>query len=217
MSGDGGRARARRVSDLTDGATEPCHRFEALFRARAFDALIEEAQGEIQRVVSRFTGLTAEDREDAVQYTSALLFAEWKRGKTYGRHPILTVIRRRAGWTVRELAAHAGRIRNSEISADACTAHRDHGGTEPSQHPEWIDRGPSAAEKMLDREAVGMALAGLTDKEREVTCLRCLLGLSSDQAAERLGILPNAVDQTYFRARKKMKESLRDYWGTPAG
>jgi RNA polymerase sigma-70 factor (ECF subfamily) len=57
-------------------------------------------------------------------------------------------------------------------------------------------------------EALRQALAGLSEQEAAVFCLRCLEELSYQEIAERLKLEANVVGVILHRARKRLRELL---------
>jgi RNA polymerase sigma-70 factor (ECF subfamily) len=73
---------------------------------------------------------------------------------------------------------------------------------------------PADADDLVDRkrvaERVHAALAGLDDSFRTALVLRDLEGLSAEDAAEILGLSPEAVRQRAHRGRLQLRDQLRD-------
>jgi RNA polymerase sigma-70 factor (ECF subfamily) len=61
---------------------------------------------------------------------------------------------------------------------------------------------------VVDRVVVAEALAGLPTAQREVIVLIDLLGLSAEQAAERLGIGVRAAKSRLYRARRALAAAI---------
>ncbi len=73
------------------------------------------------------------------------------------------------------------------------------------------DEEPGPAEATLRRadiEAVGAALAALTDEQREVVALRFFAGLSSREAAEAMGKQEGTIRGLQFRAVAALRRTL---------
>ncbi len=58
------------------------------------------------------------------------------------------------------------------------------------------------------RDELEAWLGVLTAPQREVFELRCFGDLSAREVAARLGMAPNAVDQTYDRAKRRLREAV---------
>ena len=58
------------------------------------------------------------------------------------------------------------------------------------------------------REALGAALAGLTDREREAFVLRELEGCSTEAAGQILGVAPSTVRSLLTLARRRLRDFL---------
>jgi RNA polymerase sigma factor (sigma-70 family) len=71
---------------------------------------------------------------------------------------------------------------------------------EPSGHPD-----PAAG--LADRDALSLALAQLTRRERAVVVLRFYQDQSEAQIADALGIAPGTVKSTNLRAMRKLRGS----------
>ncbi|HMQ31421.1 MAG TPA: sigma-70 family RNA polymerase sigma factor [Chloroflexaceae bacterium] len=67
------------------------------------------------------------------------------------------------------------------------------------------------------RAELGRALAALPDGLRVVVVLRDLQGMSTEEAATRLGVSPGAVKVRLHRARLRLREALAAYLETPPG
>jgi DNA-directed RNA polymerase specialized sigma24 family protein len=77
---------------------------------------------------------------------------------------------------------------------------------EPLSLPDDYDV-PGGSEVEYD-DPIEPILARLTEHERVVFELRAMLGWTAKQVAEELGIDSNAVDQTYHRAKAKLRRFL---------
>ena len=73
---------------------------------------------------------------------------------------------------------------------------------------EWDDVAPDQFEAWEGEHDLGLWLAELAPREREVLDLLHREGLSSAQVAERLGIEANAVHQAAHRGHRKVAEKL---------
>ena len=80
--------------------------------------------------------------------------------------------------------------------------------------PEPPDDGPTIPELAVSAETarvVREAVAGLSDEHRDVILLRMIHGYTSDEAAKILRVTPNAVNKRLARAKRKLRENLKEY------
>ncbi len=134
--------------------------------------------------------LRLRDREaadEAAQIVFLRLFGELQRGKTYGV-PFRVVVWMVVEWTVRGF--HPGPKQDEMLPDDWDAAARDD------------------YEGVEDEYDFGRLVADLSDRQREVLDLIHRQGLSHEQAAERLGIKRNAVDQALHNGHRKLAEKL---------
>ncbi len=105
-----------------------------------------------------------------------------------------------AGWLFR-LARNAVidfvRTRREHLDLDVLAGHTD-------GEPEPIETVMTRA----DIEAVGRALSGLTDEQREVIALRFFGGLSSKEAADAMGKQEGTIRGLQFRALVALRRQL---------
>ena len=73
---------------------------------------------------------------------------------------------------------------------------------------DWDPATVGDQESVEDEYDFGVLIADLPDRQREVADLIYREGLSHEQAAERLGITRNAVDQALHNAHRKLAEKL---------
>jgi RNA polymerase sigma factor (sigma-70 family) len=73
----------------------------------------------------------------------------------------------------------------------------------------WEPDAPDAYAEWEDSHDLGLLIADLPERQREVADLLYREGLSPEQIAERLGIKRNAVDQALHNAHRKLAEKLR--------
>jgi RNA polymerase sigma factor (sigma-70 family) len=128
-----------------------------------------------------------ETAEEAAQIVLLRLFNELERGKTYGV-PFRVVVWKVVEWTVRGFYPGA--------KQDA---------TLPD---EWDSSGVGDNEMFEDDYDFAVLIADLPTRQRQVVELIYREGLSHNQAAERLGITRNAVDQALHNAHRKLAERL---------
>ena len=80
--------------------------------------------------------------------------------------------------------------------------------------PEPPDDSPTIPELAVSAETaqvVREAVAGLSDEHRDVILLRTIHGYTSDEAAKILRVTPNAVNKRLARAKRKLRENLKEY------
>jgi len=73
---------------------------------------------------------------------------------------------------------------------------------------EWDDVAPDEFEAWEAEHDLGLWLADLPPRDREVLDLLHREGLSPAQVAERLGMKPNAVHQATYRGHRRVAEKL---------
>ena len=134
--------------------------------------------------------LRLRDREagdEAAQRVFLRLLAELRRGKSYPV-PFRVVVWKVVEWTLAGL--YPGAKQHSTLPDD------------------WDPAAPDAYEGWEDEHDFGRLIADLPDRQREVLDLVHREGLSPAQAAERLGITRNAVDQALYNGHRKLVEKL---------
>ena len=134
--------------------------------------------------------LRLRDREaadEAAQIVFLRLFNELKRGRTY-TVPFRVVVWKVVEWTVSGF--HAGAKQEAMLPDD------------------WDAAAAEEYEGVEDDYDFGRLVADLPSRQREVLDLIHRQGLSHQQAAERLGIKRNAVDQAFHRGHRKLAEKL---------
>lgn len=136
------------------------------------------------RVRARIRGVEA---DDVVANVLLRLWTELQRGRRYSV-PFRVVVHNVIGWTIK---AHFEALKGRPVSL-----------------PDDYDV-PGGQEVEYD-DSLGPVLARLTEHERTVFELRAFLGWTAKQVAEALGIEPNAVDQTYHRAKGKLRRLLEE-------
>jgi RNA polymerase sigma-70 factor (ECF subfamily) len=72
------------------------------------------------------------------------------------------------------------------------------------------DSGPSAVELVDEREALGQALAALSDEEREAVALRYGADLTVPEIARLSGEKLTTVEGRVYRALRKLRDQLGD-------
>jgi RNA polymerase sigma factor (sigma-70 family) len=141
-------------------------------------------------LVQEWVALRVRDRqaaEEVVQRVFLWLARELDAGKSYSA-PFRVVVWNVVNWVAR------GYEWNAREAA-----------TLPE---EWDDVAPDAFEAWEAEHNLGLWLADLPPRDREVLDLLYREGLSPTQIAEQLGISRNAVDQALFRGRKRVVEKL---------
>ena len=128
-----------------------------------------------------------EAAEEAAQIVLLRLYNELERGKRYSV-PFRVVV-----WKVVE-----------------CTARGHYPGAkqDATLPDDWDPATVGDQESIEDDYDFGVLIADLPDRQREVTDLIYREGLSPQQAADRLGITRNAVDQALHNAHRKLAEKL---------
>ncbi len=128
-----------------------------------------------------------EAADEAAQQVFLRLLNELRSGRTYPV-PFRVVVWKVVEWTLRGLYPAA--------KSDA---------TLPD---DWDPAAPDAYEGWEDEHDFGRLIADLPDRQREALDLVHREGLSPAQAAERLGITRNAVDQALHNGHRKLAEKL---------
>ena len=134
--------------------------------------------------------LRLRDREaadEAAQTVLLRLLNELKRGKTYAV-PFRVVVWKGVEWTVRGF--YPGAKQDDTLPDD------------------WHPAAGDEYEGVEDDHDFGRLIADLPSRQREVLDLIHRQGLSHEQAAERLGITRNAVDQALHNGHRKLAEKL---------
>lgn len=191
----------RRLSDEED------QRSIALFLtgdSRGFEELYRKYR-------ERFFGLllrTLRDREDALEATQEV-FVKIHRG--LGSYDPKA---RFFTWAYRVLMNHAiDRIRRRKVRKEQLF---DETFTEPradqrNQHERFEAAGASIEAEEV-RERITAAVAGLSEKHREVFVLFSYEGLGYGEIAETLGIPLGTVMSRLYHARRKIREQLPSDW-----
>jgi RNA polymerase sigma-70 factor (ECF subfamily) len=128
-----------------------------------------------------------EAADEAAQRVFLRLLKELENGRTYPV-PFRVVVWKVVEWTLRGL--YPGAKSDATLSDD------------------WDPAAPDAYEGWEDEHDFGLLIADLPDRQREVLDLVHREGLSPAQAAERLGITRNAVDQALHNGHRKLAETL---------
>jgi RNA polymerase sigma factor (sigma-70 family) len=136
-----------------------------------------------------FVALRNQDAADeATQRVFLRLLGELRRGKTYCV-PFRVVVWKVTKWTLRSFYPAA-----------------KHDATLPEG---WDPDAPDAYAEWEDTYDLGLLLADLPPRQRQVLDLAYREGLAPAEIAERLGINRNAVDQALHNGHKRLAEKLR--------
>lgn len=97
---------------------------------------------------------------------------------------------------------------------------QDDGSYTPRDFTDWREIPSEALERKQVREMLVKALASLAEKYREVFVLRDVQHMSTEEAAEVLGISPGAVKTRLLRARLMLRDflapGLNGAWASPS-
>jgi RNA polymerase sigma-70 factor, ECF subfamily len=99
-----------------------------------------------------------------------------------------------------------------QIASNVCSSTlrtRLRGATEELRSPESFDRIPTETEPSDELLGLGVALQGLTERQRQALLLRDWRGLSYDEIAAEMNSSYQAVETLLFRARKSVAAGLR--------
>jgi RNA polymerase sigma factor (sigma-70 family) len=193
---------------------EWCAKLDAMFRAGEHKRLIGALMPEIRAAAVRVRGLTPEQRDDVISETALYLLDEWSRGKAYGGAPIVAVARRRTRYIALDLFQILDEPRKhgfKVVPLDYSFPTHDGEGDGDGPGLEAPDPGPGPEDTYLELETIEGVLAMLPPRERDVFRLRCFEGLGSYEVAEQLDCEPNAVDQAYHRAKRRLREDGLDF------
>ena len=125
---------------------------------------------------------------EAAQRVFVRLLAELRAGKTYPV-PYRVVVWKITEWTLRGF--YPGAKQDSSLPAD------------------WDPEAPDAYADWEDEHDLGLLIADLPPRQREVLDLTYRERLSPQQIADRLGMTRNAVDQALHNGHRKLAEKLR--------
>jgi len=158
-------------------------------RRRRFDELV----GRFHQDMYRYAAWLCRDRAVAEDVVQESLLRAWKsldalREDAAAKHWLLTIVRR-------ENARHFERRRLETVDIDELT---------PSQEGFLA----SARDEHLDD--VREAIFRLDDEYREPLVLQVLMGYSTNEIAELMGLRQGAVLTRLHRARHKLRDELHD-------
>ena len=195
-------------------ARHQCTDFDALFAQGDYGELLNALKPHMAKVIGKYSGLTTEDREDALSEAVTHLFNEFAAGRRYGQWPIKAVACNRASYVVKDMFARAAKPKAHGVTVVPLDyAYPDSPDGSGRRTVDVPDPSVDLADEYMQSEFAEHALRGLTPREREIAVKRCLEGKSGEQAGEEIGCAANAVDQAFFRAKKKMKANLDSYRG----
>lgn len=125
-------------------------------------------------------------RSDADDLTSEVFTTAWRRRDDLPREAVLPWLYRTAGFV---LANHRRKARGLPLQL-------------------LDDAGPSAADStnaVADRDEISRALAGLSDRDREVLLLHAWEGLDGNELADALGVSRSGAQSALSRARARLR------------
>ena len=174
--------------------------------AQAFEELVGRHQQRVYRVTMAITG-NQEDAEEAMQDTFLKTYrhlGEFQRASKFSTW--LTRI------AVNEALQKRRRQRITESLDDPTLTDE---GVMPKQLEDWRDNPEKIYSKQQIREIVERAIQSLPPIYREAFVLRDVEALTTEQAAEALGIAVPALKSRLLRARLMMREALAGYFQRP--
>lgn len=174
----------------------------------AFEDLLHRHEKRVYRVAVAITG-NEQDAEDATQ--NAFVNA-YKHLSGFRRTSKFST------WLTRIAVNEALQIRRNRRNAeslDELVATDDM--VMPKQLQDWHDDPEKLYGKQQIREIVEQAIQSLPIIYREVFVLRDVQGLTTEEAAEALGIAIPALKSRILRARLMMREALAGYFQVPEG
>ena len=157
-------------------------------RRRRFDELV----GVFQQDMYRYAAWLSRDRTVAEDVVQESLLRAWKsldslRDDAAAKHWLLTIVRR-------ENARYFERRRLETVDVDNLT---------PSQEALLADKPDHELDDMRE------AIYRLDDDYREPLVLQVLMGYSTNEIAELMGLKQGAILTRLHRARLKLKESVQ--------
>ena len=190
-----------RASDLAD---EPAL-LEALRRGdpQAFETLVDTHGGRLLAVSRRFLR-TEEDARDAVQ--DSFLQAWRAMGDFAGDAKLSTWLHRIA--INASLMKLRTRRRRPEESIETLLPKFLEDGHQREPAAQWQERSDVALERRETRTMIRECIERLPETYRTVLLLRDIEELDTDEAAQLLGISPNAVKTRLHRARQALRALL---------
>ena len=174
--------------------------------ARAFEELVQRYEERVYRITIAIAG-NHEDAEEAMQ--STFLKVHQHLGEFHRASKFTTWLTRIA---INEGLQKRRRQRVTESLDDFISTDE---GTMPKQLEDWHDDPEKLYRREQMREIVESAIQSLTPMYREVFVLRDVQGLTTQEAAEALGIGVANVKSRLLRARLVMREQLTRYFRRP--
>jgi len=175
---------------------------------QAFEELVRRHERRIYRTAFAITG-NPEDAEDAMQDTFLKVYqhlGEFQRASRF-----TTWLTRIA---VNEGLQRLRRRRKTESLDDPVMSEED---IMPRQVEDWRDNPEKAYATQEIRQFVEEAIRSLPPAYRVVFVLRDVEELSTEEAAEALGLTISALKSRLLRARLMVREALAARFGRPAG
>jgi len=166
--------------------------------ASAFHLLVDRHAAGLYAAAASLLG-NAADAEDVVQETFAGAYRGLARfeGRSSVKTWLTAILVRRVAMHRRRTRRKEGRVVGLEAAAGLADGKR------------------SATGAVNVRLDVLNAIAALGPEHREVVVLRDLQGLAYDEMAEVLGLPRGTVESRLFRARRRLREQLKDYLDRP--
>ncbi len=174
--------------------------------AQAFEELVQRHEQRVYRVAMAITG-NQEDTEEAMQDT--FLNAYRHLGEFQRASKFSTWLTRIA---VNEALQKRRRQRITESLDDPRLTDE---GVMPKQLEDWHDDPEEIYSKQQIREIVERAIQSLAPIYREAFVLRDVQGLTTEEAAEALGVAIPAFKSRLLRARLMMREALAGHFQRP--
>lgn len=174
--------------------------------APAFEELVEKHEQRVYRIAMAITG-NHQDAEEATQDT--FLKVHQHLGNFQRTSKFTT-------WLTRIAVNEALQIRRRQRvteSLDDLTATDE--GIVPKQLQDWHDDPEKMYTKQQMREIVEQAIQSMAPQYREAFVLRDVQGLTTEEAAEALGISRPALKSRLMRARLMMRETLAIHFQRP--
>jgi len=172
----------------------------------AFEELVQRHEDRVYRITMAITG-NQQDAEEAMQDTFLKV------------HKHLGNFRRTSKfstWLTRIAVNEALQVRRRQRvteSLDELTSTDE--GMVPKQLQDWHDDPEKIYTKQQMREIVEQAIQSLPSQYREAFVLRDVQGLTTEEAAEALGISRPALKSRLLRARLMMREALAVHFQRP--
>ena len=169
----------------------------------AFEALVSKYERPIYTLARRIVG-SAEDAEDVVQETFSSVVQHLQEFREESSFQT---------WLSRIATNHALKLLRKRRGLPTVPLDEDKAGDgAPLSHPEfiapWVRDSNEAADDPALRRLIEEALGELDEKYRLVFVLRDMEGLSTEAAAEALGISVPNVKVRLLRARLQLRERL---------